>query len=88
MNMSNTDALLLSLAAEPLPAELQGIKPEVMSRLLRRLEARGARRSLAMAGLIAIAVGAANGLSPPSDAYAAQPLLGVPAQAPSNLLAH
>ncbi len=87
MTMPNTDDLLASLAIEPLPPALQDIAPEVMIRLSRRLEARSARRGLAMAGLIAVTVGAAGGLLPRSDAYAAAPLLGPPAQAPSNLLA-
>lgn len=84
--MTRTDELLSCLADEPLPLGLQVMEPEVMARLHHRLEARTARRSLVMAGLIALAVGAGSGLSPQTSAHTAQTLLAVPSGAPSNLL--
>lgn len=84
--MTRTDELLSALADEPLPIGLHAIEPEVMVRLHHRLEARTARRSLVMAGLIALAIGAGSGLPPRTSAYAAQTLLAVPSGAPSNVL--
>lgn len=84
--MTRTEELLSSLAAGPLPIGLEAIELEVMARLHRRIEARAARRSLVMAGLIALAIGAVSGLPPQTSAQAAQTLLAVPSGAPSNLL--
>jgi hypothetical protein len=86
LRMMRTDQLLSSLTDDPLPPGLEAIEPEVMARLRHRLEARMAWRSLAMAGLIALAIGAGSGLSPQTSAHAAQALLAVPSGAPSNLL--
>jgi len=84
--MANTDDLLAALAAEPLPQDLHAIEPQVMARLGQILEQRAARRSLVIAGAIAVLIGAGSGLAPATSASAAEPLLGVPLQAPSNLL--
>lgn len=84
--MTRTDELLASLGDEPLPISLHAIDLEVMARLHHRLEARTARRSLVMAGLIALAIGAGSGLPPQTSAHAAQTLLAVPSGAPSSLL--
>lgn len=83
--MSELDELLLRLAAEPAPA-LDGLDRAVMAGLGRRRERQVARRTLALAGGVAIFVGTAGALAPGAPA-SAEPLLGMPAAAPSHLLA-
>jgi hypothetical protein len=84
--MSDIDQLLATLRAAPLHDGLAAIDAPVMAGLVRRRETVEARRGLALAGAIAICVGAVGTLVPGSSA-SAEPLLGVPSAAPSHLLA-
>ena len=84
--MSELDRMLLRLAAEPAPV-LDGLDSAVMTGLGRRRERQVARRTLALAGGVAFFVGAARTLVPGAPA-SAEPLLGMPAAAPSHLLAN
>jgi hypothetical protein len=83
--MSELDELLLCLAAEPAPV-LEGLDGAVLAGLGRRRERQLARRTLVLAGGVAIFVGMAGALVPDAPA-SAEPLLGMPAAAPSHLLA-
>lgn len=86
--MSELDELFTALRAEPAPAGLGAIDGAVMAGLARArvAEAGVARRGMALAGLVAVVVGVMAAGTPGSTAYA-EPLLGVPASAPSHLLA-
>ena len=84
--MTSTDELLCLLGDEPLPSGLETIEPAVMTRLRQHIEVQAGRRSLAVAGFIALAIGAGSGLVPQTTAQAAPSLLAVPSAAPSNLL--
>jgi len=82
------DELLVVLAKEPLPERLDLIEADVFSRFRRKLEAKAARRSLVMAGVIAAVIGGGSTMASRSPGYAASAPFGVPAEAPSNLLVH
>ena len=86
--MTRTEKLLAMLATENVPEQLDGIEAGVFLRFGRKLEARAARRSLAMACFIAAFIGGGSAVFPRSSAEAELPPLGVPAEAPSNLLMH
>lgn len=83
--MNELDHLLLRLRADPAPG-LDGLDGAVMAGLGRRRERQVARRTLALAGGVAFFVGTAGALVPGAPA-SAEPLLGLPAAAPSHLLA-
>ena len=84
--MSELDDLLAALRDQPVHAGLAAIDGSVLTGLAHRREAAVSRRGMALAGLVAIAVGASTNLMP-GAAIAAEPLLSVPANAPSHLLA-
>lgn len=84
--MSDLDELLARLRDVPDHAGLGALEAPVMAGLTRRRETTEARRGLALAGAIAICVGTVATLVPGSPATA-EPLLGVPGAAPSQLLA-
>lgn len=83
--MTDLDHLLQQLGAEPAPDRLTGLDEAVLAGLGRRRERDLARRSLALAGGVALVVGAASAGLPAAPAQA-EPLLGMPAAAPSHLL--
>lgn len=83
--MNELDHLLLRLRADAAPG-LDGLDGAVMAGLGRRRERQVARRTLALAGGVAFFVGTAGALVPGAPA-SAEPLLGLPAAAPSHLLA-
>ena len=87
--MSELDDLLMTLRAAPVPAGLAGLNAPVMAGLASAraaaAETRVSRQGMAMAGIVAILVGTAGTVLPGTPA-AAEPLLGVPASAPSHLL--
>ncbi len=94
--MSDTIALLSSLRDEPLPDALASMDDGIMARLGKSRERIAARRGLALACAVAAGVGLWGGLaSPPwlksgghSPAFSQdEPVLGMPAAAPSHLLA-
>lgn len=84
--MSDLDRILTLLSDAPTAGALGDVEAPVMAGLARLREARSARRSLLMAGCFAALVGSVTALVPSSPAVA-EPLLGVPASAPSQLLA-
>lgn len=84
--MTQLDHLLLQLGSEPLPDRLAGLDDAVLAGLGQRRERDLARRSFALAGGVALVVGAASAGLPGAPARA-EPLLGMPAAAPSHLLA-
>ncbi|MEP6869571.1 MAG: hypothetical protein ABJA20_13750 [Novosphingobium sp.] len=88
--MSELDDLLMTLRSQPAPAGLEALDGPVMAGLARArvaaAEAGVSRRGIVLAGLVAVAVGTVATLTPSAPAYA-EPLLGVPASAPSHLLA-
>jgi|GEM_PF-3091588 len=88
MTSMGADELLVVLAKEPLPERLDLIEADVFSRFRRKLEAKAARRSLVMAGVIAAVIGGGSTMASRSPAHAASAPFGVPAEAPSNLLVH
>jgi hypothetical protein len=83
--MNELDELLGHLGAEPVPPALARIDGAVIAGLGARREAGMARRSLMLAGLVALLVGGAGALAPTASA-SAEPLWGMPAAAPSHLL--
>lgn len=83
--MTDLDTLLQRLGAEPLPAALYGLEPTILAGLGRYRERSLARRSLALAGGVALVVGTASA-GWPGAAARAEPLLAMPAAAPSHLL--
>lgn len=84
--MSDLDRLLTILNDQPVHGGLAELEGPVMVGLSRLQERRTARNSLVLAGLVAAFVGTAGALVPTGPAVA-EPLLGVPANAPSQLLA-
>jgi len=83
--MSELDDILMGLGAEPVPAALAGLDGPVMAGLGLRREQRLGRRTLALAGGVALLVGLAGGLDP-AGRTRSEPLLAMPAAAPSHLL--
>lgn len=88
--MSELEAMLMSLRAQPAPAWLASLDAPVIAGVARAreaaIEAGVSRRGMVLAGVVAVAVGTTASLFPGSSA-SAEPLLGVPAYAPSHLLA-
>lgn len=84
--MRDLDRLLTILSDAPTVGALADVEVPVMAGLARLREARAARRSLALAGCFAALVGSLTTLVPSGPAVA-EPLLGIPASAPSQLLA-
>lgn len=84
--MSELDTLLTALGDKPVPAALLTIEGGVLAGLAARRDAVAARRGLVLAGVVAAFVGIVGAVVPGAPA-SAEPLLGVPAGAPSHLLA-
>lgn len=84
--MSDLDRILTILSGAPIVGALADVEAPVMAGLASLREARSARRSLVMAGCFAALVGSVTTLVPTGPAVA-EPLLGLPASAPSQLLA-
>ncbi len=84
--MADLDEILGELGATPSPPALARIEGGVMLGLAARREAGVARRGMVMAMGVAAVVGIAGSVVPAAPAQA-EPLFGVPAGAPSHLLA-
>lgn len=84
--MSDLDRILTLLNDQPVHGGLAGMEGPVMAGLARLKDRRMARNSLVLAGFVAAFVGSAGTLVSTGPAVA-EPLLGVPANAPSQLLA-
>ncbi len=84
--MADLDDILGELGTMPSPPALALIGSDVMQGLAVRREAGIARRGMVMAVAVAAVVGVAGSVVPAVPAQA-EPLFGVPAGAPSHLLA-
>ncbi|MEV5031836.1 hypothetical protein MRBLMC3_001023 [Sphingobium sp. LMC3-1-1.1] len=90
--MSDLDQLLGQVAARrrhiPADPRLEALEDAVMAGVARRRERAVARRSLALAGIVAIGIGWAGSLVPGSPAQAASrpAIIGMSDYAPSRLL--
>ena len=83
--MTELDTLLTRLGAQSAGAQLDALEGPVMAGLVQRRERAAARRGYVLAGCLALFVGMAASVVPGAPVQA-EPLLGVPAAAPSHLL--
>lgn len=83
--MSELDDMFMRLSAEPVPDALAGLDGAVLAGVAGVRERQLARRTVALAGCVAVLVGLAGAVAP-AERASAEPLLGMPAAAPSNLL--
>lgn len=83
--MNKLDSQFADLRNAPLPAGLGAIESGVFAGIVARREAAVARRGLILAGAVSLVIGLSASLVPVTEARA-EPLLGVPAEAPSRLL--
>lgn len=84
--MTTLDAILDQMRAIPAPEALAAIDAPVLAGVAMRKEQAMSQRGLMLAGAIAMLVGGFGSLLPASEARAG-PIFGIPAEAPSNLLA-
>lgn len=84
--MTQLDTLFDSLRAAPAPDALDAIEAAVFTGVARQREKAVSRRGLILAGVISMVVGTTASLFPSSEARA-DPNFGIPANAPSHLLA-
>ncbi|MFD1104250.1 hypothetical protein [Sphingobium olei] len=84
--MSDLDRMLDAMRAMPTDARLTGIDGAVIAGVARRREQAMARRSLALAGLLAIGIGWAGTILPAAPAQASPLPIGMSDYAPSRLL--
>lgn len=83
--MTKLDTQFARMREAPLPGALDGIDAGVFAGIATQQEARADRQGLVLAGAVSLVIGLSASLVPVNEAYA-EPLLGVPAEAPSNLL--
>jgi hypothetical protein len=86
MTMSDLDRMLDAMRAMPTDARLAGIDGAVIVGVARQREQAMARRSLALAGLLAIGIGWAGSILPSAPAQASPLPIGMSDYAPSSLL--
>ncbi|MEQ6332196.1 hypothetical protein [Sphingobium sp. MK2] len=84
--MNDLDQWLGQVCAMPTDARLEGLDDAVMQGVARRREQGAARRSLMLAGLLAIGIGWAGSIMPGAPAQAAPAPIGMSDYAPSRLL--
>lgn len=84
--MNDIDAMLATLRDQPLPGRLGELDAVVFDGLAALRDRQSSRRAMALAIIVAGFVGFAGGIGANSPA-SAQPLFGIPAAAPSHLLA-
>ena len=84
--MSDLDHMLDAMRAMPTDARLAEIAGAVIAGVARRREQAVARRSLALAGLLAIGIGWAGTILPAAPAQASPLPIGMSDYAPSRLL--
>jgi hypothetical protein len=85
MPMTKLETHFARMREAPLPGALDSIDAGVFAGIAAQQEAGMTRRGLALAGAVSLVIGLSASLVPANEARA-EPLLGVPAQAPSNLL--
>jgi len=86
MTMSDLDRMLDAMRAMPTDTRLTGIDGAVIAGITRRREQAMARRSVALAGLLAIGIGSAGSVFPSAPAQASPLPIGMSDYAPSRLL--
>ena len=84
--MNDLDQWLGQVRTMPADARLEGLDDAVMQGVARRREQGAARRSLMLAGLVAIGIGWAGSIVPGAPAQAAPAPIGMSDYAPSRLL--
>ncbi|MBV2151194.1 hypothetical protein KRZ98_23630 [Sphingobium sp. AS12] len=84
--MSDLDQLLGQIRAMPADARLEQMDGAVMQAVVCRREQGMARRSLMLAGLLALGIGWAGSIVPSAPAQAASTPIGMSDYAPSRLL--
>lgn len=84
--MTQLDTILESLRVVPAPDALAAIEPGVFAGVALQRERAVSRRGLVLAGAISMLIGVSASLAPASEARAG-PMFGIPASAPSHLLA-
>ena len=84
--MSDLDQMLAQIRAMPVDNRLEQMDGAVMQGLTRRREQGVARRSLILAGLLAVGIGWAGSIVPSAPAQAAPAPIGMSDYAPSRLL--
>ncbi|MEC3948020.1 hypothetical protein [Sphingobium sp. HWE2-09] len=86
MTMADLDQLLGAVRAMPTDARLVDIDAAVMGGLARRRDRITARRSLLLAGVLALGIGWVGSIVPATSAQAAPTPIGMSDYAPSRLL--
>ena len=84
--MTDLDQLLGRVAAMPADARLDTIDAAVMLGVGERRDRTAARRSLMLAGIVAVGIGWAGSMVPGAPAQAAPAPIGMSDYAPSRLL--
>lgn len=84
--MSDLDQLLGAVRAMPADERLADMDAAVMGGLARRRDRVAARRSLMLAGLLAVGIGWVGSIVPTAPAQAAPVPIGMSDYAPSRLL--
>lgn len=84
--MTTVDQLLEQMRDVPPHAALDALGAGVVESAMRLREQQMSRRGIALAGAIALVIGVVGSLVPTAPA-SASPLFGIPASAPSHLLA-
>lgn len=84
--MTNLDTIFEQMRTSPAPDALAAMEASVLAGLAMRQEQAMSRRGLVLAGAIAMVIGSFASAFPASEARAGS-VFGVPAAAPSNLLA-
>lgn len=84
--MNDLDQLLGQMRAMPVDARLAQMDGAVMQGVARRREQAVARRSMMLAGLLALGIGWAGSIVPTAPAQAAPAPIGMSDYAPSRLL--
>lgn len=83
--MIKLDSQFAQLRESPLPEGLDVIEQRVFAGIAIQREAAIARRGLVLAGAVSLVIGLSTSLVPVNEARA-EPLFGVPSEAPSRLL--
>lgn len=84
--MTDLDQMLGALRAMPIDVRLAATEGAIIASVARRRDLATARRSLMLAGLLAVGVGWASNFVPGTPAQAAPAPIGMSDYAPSRLL--
>lgn len=84
--MTDLDRMLGAIRAMPADARLDAMDDGVMAGLVKKREQIAARRSLMLAGALAVGIGWVGSIFPAAPAQASPVLIGMSDYAPSRLL--